>query len=92
MTSDVYKDGTYLKNNPEWHAEDSEWKAAQIIKMLKMHNITNLKTICEVGCGAGRILKELSEKYDNNCCYEGYDISSQAISLCENIASDNLKF
>ena len=56
MPKGIYTNGYYLEKNPTWHVEDSSWKAKNIIKMMKRNNIVP-KTICEVGCGAGEILR-----------------------------------
>jgi len=50
------------------------------------------RTICEVGCGAGEVLKLLQEKMDKTCLFWGYDISPQAIKMCENRANEKLQF
>ena len=39
MESTIYSDGTYLANNPGWHADDSAWKAGHIATMLARHAI-----------------------------------------------------
>ena len=31
----IYTDGTYLRNNPEWHADDSAWKADHVARLLE---------------------------------------------------------
>ena len=54
----IYTAGDYLKKNPTWHVEDSLWKSKMILKMITQNDIMP-KTICEVGCGAGEILKQL---------------------------------
>lgn len=78
---DSYLNGTYLENNLTWHVEDSPWKAKQICKLLSRNDISPL-TICEVGCGAGEILVQLSREFPNaNLC--GYELSPQAYSLCK---------
>ena len=35
----IYTDGTYLTNNPDWHVDDSAWKAAHVATMLERHGI-----------------------------------------------------
>ena len=50
MPESIYKDGTYLENRPNWHVEDSLWKANNIIKIIKKNNLT-AKTVCEIGYG-----------------------------------------
>ncbi len=76
----MYDDGTYLEANPTWHVEDSPWKAQQIEKILARNNLAP-SSICEVGCGAGEILRQLSLRYDARLV--GYEISPQAFSLCK---------
>jgi hypothetical protein len=86
----IYEDGSYLKNNPSWHVEDSPWKVEQIIKIIERNNLKP-KTICEIGCGAGGILSRLSERYiDIN--FIGYEISSHAFKLCAKRSRINLTF
>ena len=88
----IYEDGTYLHNNPTWHEEDSPWKAKQVIKIIKSNSL-NPRTICEIGCGAGEILNQLSEHYNNgNREFIGYEISPQAFELCRKKSKANLTF
>ena len=77
----IYTDGTYFEKNPTWHIEDSAWKANQIQKILSQNKIKP-KSICEIGCGAGEILKQLSYALPNSDFY-GYEISPQAYALCK---------
>lgn len=88
--SDIYEDGTYLNLNRSWHQEDSPWKAQQILKMIRRNSLVPV-TLCEVGCGAGEVLNQLAENIENAGFY-GYDISPQAISICEKKSRDNLSF
>jgi len=87
----IYKNGTYLKENPTWHAEDSLWKAEQILTIMNRNDI-NPKTVCEVGCGAGEILHQLYRKLPENVIFSGYEISPQAFALCQKKTNDRLKF
>ena len=79
MPSPSYLDGTYAEQNPTWHAEDSPWKAAQILKAIGLSKLAP-NSIAEVGCGAGGILAELS-KHLSPASFFGYDISPQAIEF-----------
>ena len=72
--SNIYQDGTYLENNSEWHVADAPWKAEQIRAMLSRNGL-NPETICEVGCGAGQILRILSERMTGVGHFYGYEIS-----------------
>ncbi len=91
MLEKMYVDGGYLEKNPGWHVEESAWKAQQIDRMLKRHHLEPA-TICEVGCGAGEVLKQLQDKMDDSCELWGYDISPQALELCAPKANERLHF
>jgi hypothetical protein len=86
----IYASGEYLKKNSTWHVEDSPWKAIQINKILSKNNIES-ETICEVGCGAGEILKQLSHKLPSVKFY-GYELSPQAYQMCKTRESHNVKY
>jgi hypothetical protein len=88
---EIYTSGEYLEKNPTWHVEESPWKAKQIMRMMAQGGIVP-KTICEVGCGAGEVLKQLQEKMDPTCSYWGYEISPQAFELCKTRANERLHF
>lgn len=79
--SKIYEDGTYLKNNPTWGEEEAYWKAQVVFNLLSKNNL-HPESICEVGCGAGGVLVALSSMLDSVVDMYGYDISPQAISLC----------
>jgi cyclopropane fatty-acyl-phospholipid synthase-like methyltransferase len=87
----IYENGTYLENNPSWHEEDSPWKAQHIQKIIARNSL-NPQKICEVGCGAGEILNQLSEHYDHHKEFFGYEISPQAFRLCKAKSKPNLTF
>lgn len=85
-----YTNGRYLAANPGWHAEDSPWKAAQIVKMLRRHGLLPAR-ICEVGCGAGEVLAQLQQSFPESEL-TGWDISPQAIALAQHRANARLQF
>ena len=90
--SNVYESGEYFRNTGKtWHSEDSPWKAKQIVQIIQDNQIQP-RTIVEVGCGAGHILVELS-KNDvlQNCEFKGFDISQQAIEICD-VNAKNCEF
>lgn len=89
--TEMYNDGTYLENNPSWHEEDSAWKAKLIHQIIEKNSL-NPNTICEIGCGAGRVIQQLASYYDGSKQFCGYDISPQAFALCEKRATANLIF
>ena len=88
--SDIYSTGKYLENNPGWHAGDSPWKAAQILKMMRKHDLQPA-TICEVGCGAGEILSRLHEEL-RGALFHGYEVSPQAYEFCLTRQKEGLQF
>jgi SAM-dependent methyltransferase len=90
MSSSIYSDGTYLKSNPGWHVEDSAWKAQQVLRMLQLHDI-HPRTVAEIGCGAGEILRQLSVNLPE-ARFLGFDISADAIALARERESDRLQF
>jgi predicted TPR repeat methyltransferase len=91
MKEGLYTTGMYLEKNPTWHVEESPWKARQILRMMSRNRIVP-KTICEVGCGAGEVFKQLQEQMDRECLFWGYDISPQAFELSESRANERLHF
>ncbi|MBE9465027.1 class I SAM-dependent methyltransferase [Dyadobacter subterraneus] len=91
MTESLYLDGDYLKNNPNWHVEDSHWKAEKI-KQILIKNKISPSTICEIGCGAGEILNQLYSTLSNTSSFIGYDISENAIDLAKCRTKERLTF
>jgi SAM-dependent methyltransferase len=86
-----YTTGEHFKKVPGWHAEESPWKVRHIMPMISGHHLKP-QTICEVGCGAGEVLRLLQRRLGENCTFWGYDISPQAIELCQEKANERLHF
>jgi SAM-dependent methyltransferase len=80
VQSTIYADGTYLRNNPDWHAGDAAWKARHVARMLERHGLRPA-TVCEVGCGSGEVLVNLRRELDPGTRCVGYDISPDAIRI-----------
>jgi len=91
MSRIMYTEGRYFKKNPTWHAEDSPWKAKQIINILSKNNIYP-KSVVEVGCGSGEILNQLHFSMPEDTIFVGYEISPQAFELCEKRKKKRLNF
>lgn len=85
-----YRDGTYLGSNPSWHAEDSAWKARQVLGMLRRHGVAP-RTVAEVGCGAGEVVAELA-RHLTSAEFVGYDVSHDAQAFWAARASDRVDF
>jgi cyclopropane fatty-acyl-phospholipid synthase-like methyltransferase len=87
----MYQTGEYIEKNPTYHVEDSSWKAGEVLKLIEKHRLAP-QTICEVGCGAGEILKQLQMRLSAETRFFGYEISPQAYALCQQRENDRLKF
>ena len=91
MDQNLYTSGDYLKKNPLWHADESPWKAKYVLQLIAKNRIAP-KTICDVGCGAGEVLKLVQEGMGEECTFWGYEISPQAFALCQNRVNERLHF
>ncbi len=91
MMKDLYTSGDYLEKNPTWHVEESPWKAKEIMRMVQRNSLAP-KTICEVGCGAGEVLRLLQMRMDSKCIFSGYEISPQVSELSKSRENDRLHF
>jgi SAM-dependent methyltransferase len=92
MADNMHGDGSYPENNPSWHVEDSPWQAKKIIKMIEKHHM-DPSSVCEIGCGAGEILTQLSQRsLVSEVTFYGYEISPQAYGLCKQRESEKVKF
>lgn len=90
-TTDPHINGEYYKHNPSWHVEYSPWKAGNIHRFLQQRQLQP-STICEVGCGAGEVLRQLQMKMDDSCTFSGYDIAPVAIELAKTRENERLHF
>lgn len=90
-SNDIYVNGEYFKNNPDWDVADAPWKTAVIFKLLQKNKV-HPKTVIEAGCGAGGNLVELLKKDNSIEHLSGYDISPQAIGLAAEKTTDKISF
>lgn len=90
-SNDIYVNGEYFSNNPEWDVADASWKTDVIVNLLKRNKL-NPKQVIEVGCGAGENLVKLLKKDNGIEKLTGYDISPQAINLAATKATDKISF
>ena len=91
MLEEIYTSGEYLVKNPTWHIEESPWKVEQIMRAITQNHLIP-KTICEVGCGAGEVLKQLQKRLDQETLFWGYEISPQALEFARSRANERLHF
>lgn len=90
MVETRYTDGEYLKDNPDWHAADSRFKADWIASILGRNGVIPSK-VAEVGCGAGEILVELSHRYPE-AKFSGFEVSPQAFEIASRKANAAIEF
>jgi len=79
MDQSMYNDGKYLENNPNWHEEDSPYKASLILDIISKCDI-DFHSIADVGCGSGRVAEIISQRLPDVSVY-GFDISADASSF-----------
>lgn len=84
-----YTGDQYITANPDWHVADSPWKAVQILEMLKAEPV---ETVCEVGCGAGEILRQLHDRMPATRRLVGYEIAEAPLRIAAERATERLSF
>lgn len=84
-----YLSDDYVEKNPTWDMEDSQWKAERVAALLTDAGIRPGK-ICEVGCGAGRILAALADAYPQ-ATLTGYDIAPAAARFWTHVDATRVK-
>jgi hypothetical protein len=77
--SEMYLNGSYGRLNPTWHVEDSAWKAEQVLTLIERHQLRP-RMVCEIGCGAGEILRALAESFPETR-FVGYDVAPDVAAL-----------
>lgn len=90
VQNEMYTSELYLTRNPGWHVEDSAWKAENIARIIEANKIS-FHSCVEVGCGAGYILKHLSDRYRDSE-FIGYDITPQLERFWHNISDHHISF
>ena len=90
-SNDIYLNGEYFKNNPEWDVQDAPWKVAIIHELLQKNKIMPAEVI-EIGCGAGANLVELARADKGIKKLTGYDISPQAIDIATKNSTERIQY
>jgi SAM-dependent methyltransferase len=91
MAHDRYQTSEYIEKNPTYHVEDSAFKARHILRMLKKHHL-GPRRVCEVGCGAGEVLRQLQLQLPPVTEFHGYEVSPYAFELCRGRANEHLHY
>jgi cyclopropane fatty-acyl-phospholipid synthase-like methyltransferase len=86
----LYESGAYALTNPTWHEEDAPWKAGHIEDILRNNDVPST-SICEVGCGTGEILLNLSKRFpESQLC--GYEIARHAYERAQAKTTSRVRF
>ncbi|GCE51063.1 methyltransferase family protein [Thermosporothrix hazakensis] len=88
---DLYINGEYLRKNPGWHTEAAPWKARAILQMLRRNRL-DVRSVGDIGCGSGEILRLLQRSLSPECTFHGYEISPQAYELAKERENERLHF
>lgn len=88
---DLYTTGKYLQKVPTWHVEESAGKACEILRLLERHQMVPGR-VCDIGCGAGEVLRLLQLHLPPTVEFVGYDISPAALALAAPRANDRFRF
>tara|TARA_B100001093_G_scaffold511838_1_gene580598 strand:+ start:3509 stop:4234 length:726 start_codon:yes stop_codon:yes gene_type:complete len=94
MEKSIYSSGEYITKNHSYHTEDSFFKWSNFKNILKKSNFNfeKIKSILEIGCGAGQIISNAKKSgLFNNSSYVGYDINPDAIKLAKEL-DNSIKF
>ena len=62
-----------------------------MLRMLERNRLCP-KSIGEVGCGAGEVLRQMQLKMDQECRFWGYDVAPKAIEIAKERENDRLQF
>lgn len=69
--------------------EDSPWKAERVRELLEKVGMKPMR-VCEVGCGAGRVLESLAASY-TQASFAGYDVAPAAAKFWKQISNPRIK-
>jgi SAM-dependent methyltransferase len=92
-TYDMYvkKNSIFFQNNHEWGQGDSKGKAAALFRLIQDRKL-DIKTVAEIGCGAGGVLENLQKLLPPETVLQGYDIAQDAIELARPKQNNKLTF
>jgi len=85
------KGGEYFRQNPNWHKDDSAWKAEQIMKIINNNKIIP-KTVADIGCGVGEVLLNIKKYLPANVSFAGFEVSIDAHKISKQKETKNMEF
>lgn len=80
IQQNIYQNGSYLAENPDWHDGDGAWKARQIADFLARNRVRP-HSVCDVGCGTGGVLRELSALLPGTARMVGFDTAPEPVEI-----------
>lgn len=86
-----YLSGDYLDKNPTFHVERAQFKASLVAAILQRNGIKP-RTLCDLGCGAGEVLRLLCDAIPSVEIVHGYELSPQGYAMCQQRQYPKLKF
>lgn len=91
MFEQRYVGSEHLEKVPAWHTEESPWKVKHITRLLTKNQLEP-RTICEVGCGFGEVLRLLQKNMRAECTFWGYEVSPVALEHAQEKSNERLHF
>lgn len=94
MDRATYTSGRYEQQNPDWHEQDAEAKARAVASLL-VYGGVQPKTVVDVGCGSGGVLRLLAQRLGPlwpEAHFEGWDIAKGAIKRARTHEGGSLHF
>lgn len=68
------------------------WTLRRLFIRYKHQLVPQVRTVCEVGCGAGEILSQLHKQLPGHMLFHGYEISPYAFEKCLERQTERLVF
>jgi len=96
MDNALYISNKYNKLNPNYHIEDSEFKAKNLLTILNKNffDFKKINNVIDVGCGAGEVLKFIkkSKLFNSKTKFIGFDVNKKIIHFANKNCDNNIKF
>jgi SAM-dependent methyltransferase len=91
---DPYRSGTYAEANPDWHDGDAAHKARAVADLVRFAGLQP-RTVVDVGCGAGGVLRHLRTELRAEWPrteWEGFDLAPEAVRRARKTEGEGLSF
>ncbi len=77
----LYDSGQYLEHSPDWSEQEAADKAKTALALFARAGLSNVKSILDVGCGAGGVLAGIVDKMPPGTTGLGIDTAPNAIRI-----------